>query len=171
MAAQALSQPFWLSAARRWPPTTIYTLGVLGWCLNLGLWLLMKGQSQWWLIPLGLQSGIAAGGFLMITLSMLANQIAEDTARTGINHEGIYSGFWLAGEKVAFALGALIVGLMLQEFGFVEGGAGRPQSDFAVVGIGLTYCGVNALIYLCSIIPLRRYRALRPDFPTTRDAR
>lgn len=157
---QTIAQPFWLAAARRWSRPALYSLGVIGWCINLGAWLLMKDASQLWLIPLGLESGIAAGGFLMITLSMLSNALADDTARTGRNREGIYSGFWLAGEKVAFALGALIVGMMLQGFGFAEGTGGMhgSQSPHAVFGIALTYCGVNTLIYLASIIPVWRYR-------------
>ncbi len=161
---QILAQPAWLWAAKRWSRPTIYNVGVLLWCLNLLAWPLMKGQSQLWLIPLGLESGIAAGGFLMITLSMLSNVIAADTLRTGRNQEGIYSGFWLAMEKVAFALGALIVGVMLQMFGFVEGtqGTQSPQSATAILGIALTYCGFNMAIYLASMIPVTLYRRYEP---------
>lgn len=158
-AGQVLAQPFWLRASRRWTPGTLYTISVLGWCLNLLLWLAMKGQSEWWLIPLGLQAGISAGGLLMVTLSLLSNVMASDSATSGVNREGIYSGFWLAAEKLAFALGALIVGVFLSLFGFVEGanGAQIAQSSTAVLGIGLTYCGVNMLVYLLSIAAVRRF--------------
>jgi GPH family glycoside/pentoside/hexuronide:cation symporter len=158
--AQTLFQPVWLWAARRWSRPTLYTVGVLGWCVQLGVWLLMDGRPQWYLIPLGFFSGMASGGFLMISLSMLSNAVADETVRTGRNQEGIYSGFWLAGEKVAFALGALVVGLMLQAFGFVEGtaGMGGTQSQSAILGITLTYVGVNTLVYLGSTIPVWLYR-------------
>jgi Na+/melibiose symporter-like transporter len=118
----------------------------------------MKGQSPWWLIPLGLESGFAAGGFLMVTLTMLSNTLAADAAATGLNREGIYSGFWLAAEKLAFALGALIVGVMLGLFGFVEssGGAAVVQTPRAVLGIAFTYCGINMLIYIASVFAMRR---------------
>jgi GPH family glycoside/pentoside/hexuronide:cation symporter len=153
-----LTQPLWLKAARRMPMTRLYAVGVLGWCLNLVLWLAMKGRAEWWLIPLGLESGIAAGGFLMVTLSMLANTLAADASETGLNREGVYSGFWLAGEKLAFAFGALIVGVMLSLFGFVEstGGTQAPQTPTAIFGIAFTYCGINMLIYLGSIFAMRR---------------
>jgi GPH family glycoside/pentoside/hexuronide:cation symporter len=158
--AQTLFQPVWLWAARHWSRPTLYTIGVLGWCVQLGIWLLMKGEPQWLLIPLGFFSGMASGGFLMISLSMLSNAVADETVRTGRNQEGIYSGFWLAGEKVAFALGALVVGLMLQAFGFVEGTAGMlgAQSPSAILGITLTYVGVNTLVYVASTIPVWLYR-------------
>jgi GPH family glycoside/pentoside/hexuronide:cation symporter len=158
MAGQLLSQPVWLRASRTYSAVTLYAVGVLGWCLNLLLWLAMGGRSQWWLIPLGLEAGAAAGGFLMVTLSMLSNVLATDSARTGINREGIYSGVWCAVEKLAFAAGALVVGVVLGLFGFVEStnGAHAVQTKMAVIGIGVTYCGINMLIYLGSILAMLR---------------
>jgi GPH family glycoside/pentoside/hexuronide:cation symporter len=162
-AGQALAQPLWLWASRRVSPPTLYTIGVLGWCLNLMLWLLMKGQSQLWLIPLGLQAGASAGGFLMVTLGMLSNAMAADAAETGVNREGVYSGFWLAVEKLAFALGVLVVGIVLGAFGFVESANGvhAHQTARAILGVAVAYCGVNTLIYLASILAVRRIGAAR----------
>jgi GPH family glycoside/pentoside/hexuronide:cation symporter len=153
MAGQVLSQPAWLWASRRYGPATLYTAGVLGWCLNLVLWLAMAGRSQLWLMPLGLQGGAAAGGFLMVTLTMFSNVLAADSARTGVNREGVYSGVWCAMEKLAFAMGALVVGVVLGAFGFVEStdGAQATQTHTAILGIAFTYCGVNMIIYLASI--------------------
>ncbi len=170
VAGQIVTQPFWLRAAKRWSPTTLYAIGVLGWCLNLVLWLAMKGQSSWWLIPLGLQGGAAAGGFLMVTLSMLSNTLALDAKETGHNREGVYSGFWLAAEKLAFALGALIVGVVLAVFGFVESSDGGEvqQSGMAIFGIAFAYCGCNMLLYLASIVAVRRFA--RIDRGSTRAA-
>ncbi len=156
-AGQVLTQPLWLRASKRWSAPTLYTVGVLSWCLNLLLWLGMKGQPEWMLIPLGLQAGVSAGGFLMVTLSMLSNTMAADAAETGVNREGIFSGFWLAAEKLAFAAGALVVGVFLGLFGFVESvnGAHVVQSPTAIFGIAFTYCGINMLTYLASIIAIR----------------
>jgi GPH family glycoside/pentoside/hexuronide:cation symporter len=164
MAGQLLSQPMWLRASRTYSSVALYAMGVLGWCVNLLLWLAMGGRSQWWLIPLGLQAGAAAGGFLMVTLSMLSNVLAADSLRTGTNREGIYSGVWCAVEKLAFAAGALVVGVVLGLFGFVEStnGAHAVQTKTAVFGIGFAYCGINMLIYLGSIVAMLR---------TARDAR
>ncbi len=160
-AGQVLAQPFWLKASRRWSGPTLYTVGVMGWCLNLVLWLAMKDRSPLWLIPLGLQAGASAGGFLMVTLGMLSNAMAADASETGMNREGVYSGFWLAIEKLAFALGALIVGVMIGLFGFVESANGVhvTQTPTAILGIAVTYCGLNILVYLSSILAVRRVRA------------
>jgi GPH family glycoside/pentoside/hexuronide:cation symporter len=158
MVGQVATQPAWLWASRRWSAPTLYTVGVLGWCVNLLLWLAMTGRSEWWLIPLGLEAGAAAGGFLMVTLSMLSHVLAADALRTGINREGVYSGVWCATEKLAFAGGALVVGVVLGLFGFVQSsnGAHATQSAMAIIGIAITYCGINMAIYLASILAIRR---------------
>ncbi len=157
---QITCQPLWVILSRRWPRSGVYTIGVLGWVLNLVLWLAMDKQPTWLLIPLGLQAGIAAGALLSSTLSMLADAIVADTAATGVNREGLYSGIWLASEKIAFALGALIVGLMLGLGGFVEstGGIATAEPRSAIVAIAMTYVGINGLVYLLSLIPAWRYQ-------------
>jgi GPH family glycoside/pentoside/hexuronide:cation symporter len=159
MAGQILTQPLWLKASKRFSPITLYTVGVLGWCVNLLLWLAMRGQNPLWLLPLGLEGGIAAGGFLMVTLGMLSQVLAADTEATGEDREGVYSGLWLASEKLAFAGGGLIVSLMLWLFGFVasDTGMNAPQTSLAVTGIGVTYVGVNMLIYLASIVAIYQF--------------
>ncbi|HVY34682.1 MAG TPA: MFS transporter, partial [Caulobacteraceae bacterium] len=160
-AGQVLTQPLWLKASKRWSGPTIYTVGVLGWCVNLLLWLTIKDQSPLWLIPIGLQAGAAAGGFLMVTLGMLSNTMAADVAETGLNREGVYSGFWLAVEKLAFAFGALVVSVVLGLFGFVESADGAKiyQTPMAILGIAVAYCGVNMVVYLSSILAMRRVQA------------
>jgi GPH family glycoside/pentoside/hexuronide:cation symporter len=162
MAGQILTQPLWLKASKNYAPVTLYTIGVLGWCLNLLLWLAMRGQSSFWLLPLGLEAGAAAGGFLMVTLGMLSQVMAADTAATGQDREGVYSGLWLANEKLGFAGGALIVGVVIGAFGFAGGanGLATPQTPLAVFGIGFTYCGINMIIYLASVLVLRRFARL-----------
>jgi GPH family glycoside/pentoside/hexuronide:cation symporter len=157
---QILSQPLWVWLSRRWPRSGVYTVGVLGWCLNLALWLAMDQEPTWLLIPLGLQAGLAAGALLSATLSMLADAIVADGVNTGVNREGLYSGIWLAAEKIAFALGALIVGLMLGAAGFVEstGGMSAAQPKSAVLAIAVTYVGINGLVYLSSLLPAWRYQ-------------
>jgi GPH family glycoside/pentoside/hexuronide:cation symporter len=95
----------------------------------------------------------------MITLAMLSNTMAADAAETGLDRDGIYSGVWLAAEKLAFAMGALIVGVVIGLFGFTESADGIhvAQTSSAIFGIGFSYCGINMLIYLISILAVRRF--------------
>jgi GPH family glycoside/pentoside/hexuronide:cation symporter len=164
MTAQAVSQPFWVWLSARLRRETLYIIGVCGWCVNLGLWLTMDGAPYWMLGLVGIQAGISSGGFLTVVLAMLGDAIAADSVASGVNREGIYTGFWLAIEKFAFALGALVVGALLGVAGFVEGESGRQvmQSADTITGIAVIYVGVNGLVYLASIIPA--VRAARLSF-------
>jgi GPH family glycoside/pentoside/hexuronide:cation symporter len=157
---QIASQPLWVWLSRRWPRVGVYTVGVLGWCLNLLLWLGMDRQPTWLLIPLGLQAGISGGALLSSTLSMLADAINAESETEGVNREGLFSGLWLAAEKLAFALGALIVGLMLGAAGFIEttDGLTIAQPHSAIVAIAITYVGINGLVYISSLWPAWRYQ-------------
>ena len=90
--------------------------------------------------------------------------MAADAAETGLNREGVYSGFWLAVEKLAFALGALVVSVVIGAFGFAESANGvqAHQTARAIFGIAFTYCGLNMLVYLASILAVRRVAAATP---------
>jgi Na+/melibiose symporter-like transporter len=70
---------------------------------------------------------------------------------------------WLAIEKMAFALGALVVGIMFALFGFKESNNGVHvfQTPTAILGIAVTYCGGIMLIYLASILAVRRVAEVR----------
>jgi GPH family glycoside/pentoside/hexuronide:cation symporter len=165
MTAQVMSQPFWVWLNGRVSRETIYILGVASWCMNLLLWLAMDGAPYWMLGLVGLHAGFSAGGFLTVTLAMLTDAIAADTAVTGRNREGAYTGIWLATEKVAFALGALVVAALLAAFGFVEGEGGRQvqQQPAVIWGIAFIYVGLNAIVYCASFVPvLRSRRVARP---------
>jgi Na+/melibiose symporter-like transporter len=76
----------------------------------------------------------------------------------------VYSGVWCATEKLAFAGGALVVGVVLSLFGFVEStnGAQAAQSPLAVTGIAFAYCGINMIIYLASIGAIMRSARYEP---------
>ncbi len=156
-ASQILTQPLWLKASARWSPATVYAIAVGFWCLNLACWLGMRGQSQIMFLALGVGAGIAAGGVLMVTLSLLSTTIAAEAVETGVNRDGVYSGFWLAAEKLAFALGALFVGAFIGAMGFIEHADGLKvqQPASAIIGIAIAYCGLNGAACLLSLLALQ----------------
>jgi Na+/melibiose symporter-like transporter len=79
----------------------------------------------------------------------------------------VYSGLWLANEKLAFAGGALVVGVVIGLFGFVGSSQGMAaaQTPLAVLGIGITYVGINMVIYLSSILVLRIFARMPEPRP------
>jgi Na+/melibiose symporter-like transporter len=54
----------------------------------------------------------------------------------------------------------VVIGL----FGFVQSANGVHvhQTDMAIAGIAFTYCGLNMLVYLSSILAVRRIAKVMP---------
>jgi GPH family glycoside/pentoside/hexuronide:cation symporter len=162
LAGQIFSQPFWIWLNSRLRRPVVYTLGVVGWILMLGISLTLAGAPLWKMVLIGVGSGVTGGGFLGVMLMMLADSISSDAAATGVKREGTYSGIWLATEKIGLAVGALLVGAVLGLFHFVSSSAGMDTREpaEAVLGIAIVYSGVNSLVYAASILPVWRYARL-----------
>jgi len=66
----------------------------------------------------------------------------------------------LASAKLAFAVGTLIIGLVLNAAGYVQTGTGISQSQpgSALVGITIGYVVLPIIFHLSSLILLRLYK-------------
>jgi GPH family glycoside/pentoside/hexuronide:cation symporter len=148
-----LSQPLWLRASRRFGRVRLYALAVVCYAVVAVSWLAVPPQTAWPVLVLGLLSGTFGAAIFLMTLSLLADVMHDQRTGGGASVEGTYAGLWLAGEKVAFACGALLVGLVLSLFGFVESenGLHAAQSDRARFGIALCFVGIHALCYAVSL--------------------
>jgi GPH family glycoside/pentoside/hexuronide:cation symporter len=90
---------------------------------------------------------------------MLTDTIEYQRRTTGIAREGVFSGVWSAAEKLAFAMGPLIAGLVMSWYGYQSSQTGAvAQSDDAVVGIKLLYSLIPATMQLISLLIFSRYR-------------
>jgi GPH family glycoside/pentoside/hexuronide:cation symporter len=112
------------------------------------------------ILAIGTLNGLFNSAFILTALSMLTDTVAYDRARTGLNREGAFNGVWLASEKVAFAFGTLIIGVVLSLFGYVETDTGisQTQPESAVFGITLGYVALPIVFHLSSLLILRLYR-------------
>ena len=91
---------------------------------------------------------------------MRTDTVAYHRARTGLNRAGALNGVRLASEKPAFAVGTLVIGLVLNAPGYVQTGTGISQSqpDSALVGITIGYMVLPIIFHLSSLILLRLYK-------------
>jgi Na+/melibiose symporter-like transporter len=103
--------------------------------------------------------GVAYAGMQMFPLAMLPDTMAADAAQRGQQRAGVFSGVWAAAETVFLALGAALVGLILQVTGFISTEAGErvAQPDSALTGIVLSFSLFPALMLLLSLPTLFRY--------------
>ncbi len=109
--------------------------------------------------------GVGYAACQMFPLAMLPDVAAADTARTGEDRAGTYTGVWTAGETLGLALGPLLYAGVLALGGYVsstDAGAAQPDSAHTAVALGFTV--LPAALVAVSLLVLRRYR-LDPEVP------
>ncbi|WUN36012.1 MFS transporter [Kitasatospora sp. NBC_00315] len=113
--------------------------------------------------------GVAYAGLQLLPLTMLADTLAEDAARTGSRRAATFTGLWTAAETLALAVGAGAFAALLALSGFHSSDAShrgvQPQAALTAItaGTGL----IPALLAAASLWLLHRYRAegRRPGQP------
>ncbi len=103
--------------------------------------------------------GVGYAACQMFPLAMLPDVAAADTARTGEDRAGTYTGVWTAGETLGLALGPLLYAGVLALGGYVsstDAAAAQPDSAHTAVALGFTV--LPAILVAVSLLVLRRYR-------------
>lgn len=170
-----VAQPLTVWLSRRFSKQSIYVVGIVGWSAFCASWLFAGDAELAWLaatlgIPVPAMVPMAVRGFLwglfnsmylLMALSMLTDTVQMDRERTGVSRAGVYSGVFSALEKVAFALGPAITGVLLSVGGFV-GAKGAsdaiPQTAAALTTLILCFAAYPAVLKLLSLVALTRYK-------------
>ena len=151
-----LSLPAWAWLQRRRQGRLLLTVAMLAYALVAsGFRLLptvLPPVAAW---PMFFVLGLAFAGLQLLPFTELAHLAYED-ARTGNRVEGLYTGIWTAGEKLALAIGPAAAALGLVLSGYVAGSS--RQSSTAVDGLAWTLACGPALFLVPAMLVLR----LRP---------
>lgn len=169
----ALSVPLWVMLARRIGKRASYL------CASL---LLMLVYASWYMATPGLPmaevwlrgavNGVAAAGTTLMSISMLPDVMEFDRLRTGLRREGVFSSAYTILEKLAFALGAGLIGVMLTAAGFVPTLQGKlvqqPESAIAALYAGASIVpaalvAVSAVLMLFYSLDENSLAALRAE--------
>lgn len=167
-----LSQPMWLAISRRAGKlpsfvgaSLLYAAVTASW-----LWIDTPGVIQ---VPLvgacrvevvlilvrAAICGVMNQGFLLLITSMFTDTVEFGRRHAGRDVAGSLAGGWSAIEKLAFAVGPLIGGLVLTASGFVPSKGGLvAQSAGALHGVVWLYSLIPAAIFLASLPLLFYYR-------------
>jgi GPH family glycoside/pentoside/hexuronide:cation symporter len=141
-----ITVPLWVWAGRAIGKRPAYMLSTVTLVVAYGSW--------YWTAPgitlpeiwiRGALNGVAAAGTALLSVSMLPDVMEYDRLRTGARREGVFSSLYTIVEKLGYALGAGLVGLVLASGGFV------PTVQGAVVQQPTT--AIQALYVSASLLP------------------
>ena len=102
--------------------------------------------------------GVGYAGCQVFPMAMLPDAAAVDSARTGENRAGVYTGVWTAGETLGLALGPAVFALVLALGGYLSSqGREITQPGSALTAITLGFSVLPAALTLASLWWLRQY--------------
>ena len=153
--------PVWLAIGKRLGKIKSYYIGLAIFTLSMGS-LFFTSSSQ--LVMFYAQvfvAGIGFSSFQLFPFSMLPDTVEYDQMQSGMRREGIFSGMWSAGQKIAYSVGPPIVGFALALSGFVMEGV-QPES--VATGVRIIFCLFPAAMILLSFLPFSKYKMTEEEF-------
>jgi GPH family glycoside/pentoside/hexuronide:cation symporter len=92
----------------------------------------------------GAVNGVAAAGTTLLSIAMLPDVMEYDRLRTGLRREGVFSSIYTIVEKLGYALGAGIIGIVLSMAGFISTTQGALVAQPASATLAL-YAGASLI--------------------------
>lgn len=116
----------WSQVSKRVGKKAVYFMGMSLWIIaEVGLFFLQPGQVEL-MYFLAVLAGFGVSTAYLIPWSMIPDVIELDELNTGQRREGIFYGFMVLLQKIGLAVGLFLVGVALQNAGFIETVAGQP---------------------------------------------
>lgn len=146
--------PIWLRISRWLGKHRAWSVAML-WACVFFAFVLFLGEGDIWLYALVcLFSGAALGADLALPVSMQADVIDLDEARSGQRRTGLYFAAWSMATKLALALAVGIAFPLLDLAGFRADAANDEQALLALVGL---YAVVPVLFKLAAVVIVWRF--------------
>ncbi len=129
------SVPFWVWFSGRIGKHRAYIASFVTISCAHPFYLLLGEGDFWWMLPVTLATGFAAGGFAQtLPNSMKADVIDLDTAASSENRAALFFSAWSFAQKATSSLGAVIAmfGLALLGFDAAQGANNGPDELFGL---------------------------------------
>ncbi|WP_330704632.1 MFS transporter [Novosphingobium resinovorum] len=137
-------QPIWVRLARMRGKRLIYMAGTLLYGAIYVSWYFVSADEP--LVAVygrAVALGAMGGAVLLFGQSLLPDTMEWDYRRTGMRREGMLSAVYTLIEKLAYALGAALTGIILGKTGYIQNAAHGVQPASAI----------EAIYWLASFIP------------------
>jgi GPH family glycoside/pentoside/hexuronide:cation symporter len=153
--------PIWLAVGKKLGKIKSYYIGLALFTVMMGSLFFTSASQLWLFYAQVFMAGIGFSSFQLFPFSMLPDTIEYDQLQSGLRREGIFSGMWSGGQKIAYSVGPPIVGFALALSGFVMEGA-QPES--VATGVRIIFCLFPAAMILLSFLPFSKYKITEQEF-------
>ncbi|KCZ54871.1 hypothetical protein HY29_13170 [Hyphomonas beringensis] len=157
----AMAMPLWLKLAAKTEKHIAFCAAALTAAISYIYYYIagQVGTGMFWLLPGAILNGAAFSAPLVLTRSMIADIVEEQTSRTGENRSGIYysmlTSAYKFGASLALGVGYFILG---QVAGFHPGKENSPE---AIHGLLLVFCLLPGILYVLAAIAASSYTLTR----------
>jgi GPH family glycoside/pentoside/hexuronide:cation symporter len=135
-------------------------------------WMLaVPGEPDWALALRGFVNGIAFAGNVLFAMSMLTDAMELDYMRTGLRREGMYSALYSFVEKLAAAIGPVILGFALKFAGFDPKQPPSAVTEEVRQAVLLSIAYIPAAMAIVAVLILAFYRLTQERLTAARQAR
>ena len=147
--------PIWWFAARRWGKHRALQGAFLYTAATTSLLLVMPPDQFMIVAPFMVVAGLAQGGGILLTRSMMADVVDEDELATGQRRSGLYFGVLLTTSKVGAAFGPVTYAILALA-GF-EADIGVANTPAALTTLAVLFIGVPIVLCLLATFTLANY--------------
>ena len=145
-AASIIAVPFWVAFSKRVGKHRAYLVSFFMLAFAHPCYLLLGPGDFWWMLPMTLTTGFAAGGFSQtLPNSMKADVIDLDTLETGENRAALFFSAWSFAQKATASFGGAIALFGLSFFGFE---AGVSNGEDELFGLRFLFSTFPSLFFL-----------------------
>ncbi len=135
----ALTGPLWMWWNKKRSQRWLLNFTMIGLTIAIGLGFLVGGTT---ILPLKVQAfilvtfiGVTLGGYLIVIYAMMGNVVDYDEILTGRRREAIYYGTFSFAIGLGSSVGALVLPLLLNTFGYTRENPLGVRSGFLVMAV------------------------------------
>ncbi|WP_395644940.1 MFS transporter [Terricaulis sp.] len=154
-ASALLGVPVWWLAAQRFGKHRALQGAFIYTAATTALLMVLPPHEFMIAAPFMVAAGMANGGGVLLTRSLMADVVDEDELTTGTRRSGLFFGLLLTTSKVGVASGPLALGV-LGLVGF-HPAAGAENSAQALDALTIMFIGVPIVLCLLGTLTLRNY--------------
>jgi Na+/melibiose symporter-like transporter len=147
--------PIWWFAARRWGKHRALQGAFIYTAATTALLFVMPPDRFMIVAPFMVVAGLAQGGGILLTRSLMADVVDEDELTTGQRRSGLYFGVLLTTSKAGASFGPLTYAI-LDLVGF-QAGAGATNTPTGLLTLSALFIGVPIVLCLLATLTLWNY--------------